>query len=618
MLVRADKRACTSAWRVSSRAPLSALAVLIALAVTAGLPATVHAQTAYVTRTFSDLVTPIDTTTNTAGPPIVVGSAPVGVAITPGGQIAYVANFTSNSVTPIDTATNTAGPPIATLPGPEGIAITPDGKTAYVTSRFANAVVPIDTATNTAGAPVPVGSEPFAIAITPDGKMLYVGDEGDSSISAIEIATNTVVATILLGGPTASIAIVPDGRTAYAVGFAGQVTPIDLATNTASATFSAGSTSFGIAIAPDGATAYVVNEFSGRVTPFLTASNTVLSPIPVTTFAVADAVTPDGKTLYVTNTGTSPGLTNAVTAISTATNQPEGPPIAIGELTFEVAITPAQAPKAAFVAQAGGAGQPTRFDASASSASHGSIATYRWEFGDGTIESTASATTSHTYAAPGTYAARLTVTDGEGCSTAFVFTGQTASCNGSSRASAAQSVTVAASPAPAPLQRALVPPLISGLRARSKCVSHASIGGAPSSGARGLAFSYTLNEQASVLYVVKRRDGSPGRRTCGAAPGRAPGSYREVGGVVGPGAGGANGVSLGDAARSHAGRQRAGRTIRLHLTRALLAAGRHGVTLAQIAQGKQLAPGTYVLLARATNAAGQRSNDAIVKFFVTR
>jgi YVTN family beta-propeller protein len=618
MLVRADKRACTSASWASSHAPLIALALLIALVLSAGRPATLHAQTAYVTRTFSDLVTPIDTTTNIAGPPIVVGSAPVGVAITPDGRTAYVANFNSNSVTPIDTATNTVGPAIATLPGPEGIAITPDGKTAYVTSRLANAVVPIDTATNTAGAPVPVGSEPFAIAIAPDGRTLYVGDEGDSSISAIDIATNTVVATISLGGPTASIAIVPDGRTAYAVGFAGAVTPIDLATNTASATFSAGSTSFGIAIAPDGATAYVVNEFSGTVTPFLTASNTALSPIPLTTFAVADAVTPDGKTLYVTNAGTGPGLTDAVTAISTATNAPEGPPIAIGELTFEVAITPAQAPTAAFAAQAGGAGQPTHFDASASSASHGSIATYRWEFGDGTIESTASATTSHTYAAPGTYPARLTVTDGEGCSTAFVFTGQTASCTGSSRASAAEPVTVAASQAPALLQRALVAPLISGLRARSKCVSHASLAGAPSSGAGGLAFSYTLNEQASVLYVVKRRDGSPGRRTCAPASGREPGNYTDVGGVVGPGAAGANGVSLGSAARSPAGRRRAGRTMRLHLMRPGLAVGRHDVTLAQLAQGKQLASGTYVLLARATNAAGQHSNDAMVKFFVTR
>src|SRR5882724_13558750 len=107
MLARRDKRVCTFVSPASSLARLVALAapaLLIALALTAGLPAIVHAQTAYVTRTFSNLVTPIDTATNTAGPPIVVGSAPVGVAITPDGRTAYVANFNSNSVTPIETA----------------------------------------------------------------------------------------------------------------------------------------------------------------------------------------------------------------------------------------------------------------------------------------------------------------------------------------------------------------------------------------------------------------------------------------------------------------------------------------------------------------------------------
>ncbi len=293
-------------------------------------------------------------------------------------------------------------------------------------------------------------------------------------------------------------------------------------------------------------------------------------------------------------------------------------------MTFEIAITPAQAPTAAFSAPAVSAGQPTRFDGSASSDAHGSIATYRWEFGDGSGETTTSPTTSHTYAAAGTYVARLTLADGEGCSTTFVFTGQTASCNGSSRASTTASASVAAaasatSPvAASPALLASAPPIVSLLRARSRCVSHASIAGAPSAASGGLAFSYTLNEPASVLYVVKRRDGSPGRSRCGPASGVTPGSYSEVGGVLGPGLAGANGVSLGSAAGVPAPHGRAGRTIRLHFARARLAAGRHGVTLAQIAQGKQLAPGTYVLLVRATNAAGERSNDAIVKFFVTR
>ena len=70
-------------------------------------------------------------------------------------------------MTPIATATNTAGPPIPVGSGPFGIAITPDGKTAYVTNYGSGTVTPIATATNTAGMPITTGSDPYAIAITP-------------------------------------------------------------------------------------------------------------------------------------------------------------------------------------------------------------------------------------------------------------------------------------------------------------------------------------------------------------------------------------------------------------------------------------------------------------------
>ena len=70
-------------------------------------------------------------------------------------------------MTPIATATNTAGPPITVGSEPDAIAITPDGKTAYAANFGSGTVTPIATATNTAGPPITVGSEPIAIAITP-------------------------------------------------------------------------------------------------------------------------------------------------------------------------------------------------------------------------------------------------------------------------------------------------------------------------------------------------------------------------------------------------------------------------------------------------------------------
>ena len=112
----------------------------------------------------------IATATNTAGPPITVGSQPFGIAVTPDGKAVYVANFSSGSVTPISTATNTAGTPIVIgATAAIDIAITPDGKTAYVSSFLSSGVVtPINLATNTVGTAISVGSFPLGVAITLD------------------------------------------------------------------------------------------------------------------------------------------------------------------------------------------------------------------------------------------------------------------------------------------------------------------------------------------------------------------------------------------------------------------------------------------------------------------
>lgn len=59
------------------------------------------------------------------------------------------------------------------------------------------------------------------------------------------------------------------------------------------------------------------------------------------------------------------------------------------------------------------AGSPVAFDGTGSSESHGTIASYSWDFGDGSSVSTGS-TPSHTYDSAGTYRVTLTVTDQDG------------------------------------------------------------------------------------------------------------------------------------------------------------------------------------------------------------
>jgi YVTN family beta-propeller protein len=274
--------------------------------------------TAYVTNEFSGTVTPIATTTNTAGPPITAGSYPENIVITPDGKTLYVASGSyyangaysyGTTVTPIATATNTAGPPITTGSQPWGMAITPDGKTVYVANYGSGTVTPIATTTNTAGPPITVGSGPFDIAITPDGKTVYVANLDSGTVTPIATATNTVGAPITVGsvplGPF-DIAITPDGKTAYVSDSgSGTVTPIATATNTAGPPITVGSYPENIAITPDGKTAYVTDYDSGTVTPIATATNTAGPPITVGSYPYAIALATTAQPPAFTGTATA-------------------------------------------------------------------------------------------------------------------------------------------------------------------------------------------------------------------------------------------------------------------------------------------------------------------------
>jgi len=324
---------------------------------------------------------------------------------------------TVNSVTPIDLATNTAETPITVGLTPGEIAITPNGATAYVTDPSDNAVTPIDIATNTAGTPIPtVDTTPTAIAITPNGATAYVTDTAGNSVTPIDTATNTAGTPIRVGSSPEAIAITPNGATAYVVNVGvvpnspGTVTPIDTATNTPGPPITVGILPFAIAITPNGASAYVTN-FECTTSRFMPTC-----PPP----------TPDD---------------NSVTPIDTATNTAETP-IPVGAGPIAISITPDQAPVAHLSAAPAEAGQPTGFDASASTVAVGTITTYAWDFGDGTTATTSTPTTTHTYATPGPYTATVTETDSAGTSTTQVFTGQTMSNNGGPSAVASQNFTV--------------------------------------------------------------------------------------------------------------------------------------------------------------------------------
>lgn len=118
-------------------------------------------------------------------------------AVTADGKKVYVNDSVYNIVSVIDTATNTV---IATIPVgifPYGVTVTPDGKKVYVTNRKGkivgfvnrNTVSVIDTSINTVTITVPVGNNQFEVAVTPDGSKVYMTNADDNTVSVIGIKT---------------------------------------------------------------------------------------------------------------------------------------------------------------------------------------------------------------------------------------------------------------------------------------------------------------------------------------------------------------------------------------------------------------------------------------------
>jgi YVTN family beta-propeller protein len=461
-------------WATASVTPINTATNAVGGAITvgknpAGIAITPDGKTAYVANFGSNSVSPINTATNIAGSPIAVGTEPALIAITADGKTAYVANYGSNKVTPITLATNSPGSEIAVGIHPAGIGITPDGKTAYIVNLGANNVTPITVATNTPGTPIAVGSAPIGIAITPDGKTAYVVNSGTNNVTPITVATNTPGTPIAVGTAPIDIAISPDGTSAYVAnsGF-NTVTPITVATNAPRAPITVRNGPWGVAITPDGASAYVANlgdvPFTGNTTSGSTSVTGIAStarlaqgmtvtakegiPEPTTIFAPPE---PSSITLSqkATKTATLELIAWEPTSflpVNLAT-QTAGTAVGVGtSIDAEPAISPDQAPVASFTVTAGAAGTASSFDASASTVAYGTITSYAWNFGDGNTATNATPTTTHTYAAPGTYTATLTETDSAGTATTQVFTGQTMSRNGGPSAQTIRTVPVTSAP----------------------------------------------------------------------------------------------------------------------------------------------------------------------------
>jgi hypothetical protein len=196
-----------------------------------------------------------------------------------------------------------------------------------------------------------------------------------------------------------------------------------------------------------------------------------------------------------------------VTPIDTATNA-AGTPINVGSGDGGIAITPDQAPVAAFSATAAAPASPSTFDGSASSTAVGSIASYDWNFGDGQSAVTTTPLTSHSYASPGIYTARLTVTNTAGTSLTQVFTGQTMSLDGGPEASTTHTITIAVPKGPPPKGQAPTVTQVAQTHAlwrEGHALATVSRRRTRKPPPVGTTFRFTLNEQARISFAFTQK-----------------------------------------------------------------------------------------------------------------
>src|SRR5580704_752152 len=347
------------------------LATLGPAAAAAGKPGPI----VYVANAGSSSVTPIDTSTGTAGRAVSMsGLLPVSIAVTPDGRTAFVVAVGSDehgspgSVIAIETATGARSSPVRVGSSPQSIIVSPNGKTAYVLGGIDAAttppstpvtVTPLAVATHVAGRPIKVGTLPRLMVMSPDGGLLYVldnspnGEQNPIGITPVDTTTDTPGAPIRVAAE--EVAFSPNGKTAYAIGPLVGVVPIDTSTGKPGRSIGVlPALPIAAAVTPDGRTVEVLGmPDAGLAVGSPSGSNWTLTPIDSATHRVGKVIklgantgssggmlviAPNGQTAYVLVAGspTKPGLVIPVHLAAGSV----GKPIPVGRNAFELAIAP--------------------------------------------------------------------------------------------------------------------------------------------------------------------------------------------------------------------------------------------------------------------------------------
>jgi 6-phosphogluconolactonase (cycloisomerase 2 family)/PKD repeat protein len=393
---------------------------------------------------------------------VTVGQGPAAMVVSRDATHAYVA-FSGASTVGVysvgsDGSLTAAGPAVAAGTAPTALAVSPDGTRLFVANAGSSSVsrysIGFDGSLSSLGTATTTGAQPSGLAMTPDGTRLYVANTGDDTISAYSVDPSgalTAIGSAIAAddGPT-GLAVTPNGGSLYAANAnagtvsAWNIDPDGSLTSLGTAV-SAGSGARSIAVSSDGTRALVANPGDGTVSRYLIGSGGALvsagTPTTGPAGVMSVAISPSGNHAYA---GGTIALSSYNLSSVTALTEMMGSPLTTNTSQNALTIAPDQGPRAKFDAVGAPATVASTFEGGASQDADGSVATWEWDFGDGSIAT--GHAPSHTFAQPGIYMVTLKVTDDEGCSTASSYTGQSNACVGSPFATITKTVSVGPAP----------------------------------------------------------------------------------------------------------------------------------------------------------------------------
>ena len=387
--------------------------------------------------------------------------SPFGIAVSPDGVYTYAVGSEGtvfvirNGPTPQLESTLEIGGSLF------GIAIAPDGRHAYVTQEIRpdegpvlENVVRIDIKNGGTYETFTVGEATSylpTIALAPDGTYVYVVESGAAKVWRITLE-NQEIRSCSVGATPQGIASTPDGAVLIVAcmgsGDGGSVSAISTSTFTAEVVSSIDPSAQLMAVAIDrtGRYAYIPDTNNMLLLVIDISLKSLIRTIdlkPYNGFPYGIFLTPDGAFAYIANSSGQNG--RALKVSLTASYEVTPISFASDRYYDSVVVTPDQAPTARFTFSKKVVGKESSFDAMSSSSPVGSIASYQWDFGDGSVVDTTEGRCVHRYTTPGVYFVTLTVMNSAGTSLDQTFTGQTVSNNGAPSARTVHRVHIYAS-----------------------------------------------------------------------------------------------------------------------------------------------------------------------------